>query len=140
MFNVVHQRVLRLANDGRRLDGEDLFTPAQGETIAAGQDQFAVRFHLHPSVKANRLSDGHAAMLLMPNKDVWTFDAHEDRIEIEESVYLAASDGPRRSAQIVIYGSAREVRRVRWSFACAIHASAAPGRRNARMADPQLPL
>jgi len=140
VFNVVHQRVLRLAGDGRRLDGEDLFTPAHGESIAPGQDQFAVRFHLHPSIKANRLSDGHAAMLLMPNKDVWTFDAHNQRIEIEESVYLAAPDGPRRTAQIVIYGSAREVTRVQWSFACAVHAAAAAGRRHARSADPQLPL
>jgi uncharacterized heparinase superfamily protein len=140
MFNVLHQRVLRLAADGRRLDGEDLFTPARGETIAVGHDQFAVRFHLHPSIKASRLSDGHAAMLLMPNKDVWTFDAHEDRIEIEESVYLAASDGPRRTAQIVIYGSAREVMRVQWSFAYATHAGAAVGARRARSADPQLPL
>jgi uncharacterized heparinase superfamily protein len=140
IFNVVHRRVLRLTGDGRRLDGEDLFTPAHGETIAAGHDQFAVRFHLHPSIKASRLSDGHAAMLLMPNKDVWTFDAHEDRIEIEESVYLAPSDGPRRTAQIVIYGSAREVMRVQWSFAYATHAGAAVGARRARSADPQLPL
>ena len=59
-----------LSTDGRRLDGEDVFTPAKGETVPAGRDQFAVRFHLHPSVKANRLADGHSAMLLMPNKEV----------------------------------------------------------------------
>jgi len=140
MFNVMHQRVLRLAGDGRRLDGEDIFTPARGETIAAGQDEFAVRFHLHPSIKASRLSDGHAAMLMTPNKEVWTFDAHEDRIEIEESVYLAAPDGPRRTAQIVIYGSARELTRVRWCFAFATHAGASVGARRARGAEPQLPL
>jgi uncharacterized heparinase superfamily protein len=79
-------------------------------------------------------------MLLMPNKDVWTFDAHEDRVEIEESVYLAASDGPRRTTQIVIYGSARDVMRVQWSFAYATHAGAAVGARRARGAEPQLPL
>ena len=32
-----------------------------------------------PSVKANRLTDGHGAMLMLPNKDVWTFNAYEDR-------------------------------------------------------------
>ena len=67
IFNVIHQRVLMLADDGRRLDGEDLFTPARGALIPADRDQFAVRFHLHPSVKANRLADGHSAMLAMPN-------------------------------------------------------------------------
>src|SRR6516225_9182924 len=96
IFNVIHQRVLMLAADGRRLDGEDSFTPARGALIPADRDQFAVRFHLHPSVKANRLYDGHRAMLAMPNREVWTFSAYEDRVDVEESVYLAGPDGPRR--------------------------------------------
>jgi uncharacterized heparinase superfamily protein len=140
IFNVVHRRVLRLTADGRRLDGEDQFTPARGETIPAGRDQFAARFHLHPSIKANRLSDGHSAMLLTPNKQVWTFTAHEDRVEIEESVYLAAPDGPRRTVQIVIYGRAHKLRPVRWSFAYATPAAATVGARLGRGEEPQLPL
>ena len=98
LFNVVHQRVLVLSTDGRRLDGEDLFTPASGQAIPADRDQFAVRFHLHPSIKANRVADGHGAMLLLPNKEVWTFNAYDDRVDLEESVYLAGPDGPRRTA------------------------------------------
>ena len=35
---------------------------------------------------------------------------------LEESVYLAGPDGPRRSVQIVIYGNARAVPRVHWTF------------------------
>ena len=143
-FNVVHQRVLLLASDGQRVDGEDVFTAAKGEMVSAGRDQFAVRFHLHPTVKATRLADGHSAMLLMPNKDVWNFSAYEDRIDIEESVYLAANDGPRRTVQLVIYGRARKVMRVQWTFAFT-HAApgaglaTAPARRG-RAEDPQLPL
>src|SRR4029078_4723547 len=82
-----------------------------------GKDQFAVRFHLHPSIKANRLADGHSAMLLMPNKEVWTFDGYEDPVGIEESVYLAGAQGPRRTSQIVIYGRARKAMRVQWTLA-----------------------
>jgi uncharacterized heparinase superfamily protein len=138
-FNVIHERVLLLSTDGRRLDGEDAFTPAQGDAMPAGRDQFAVRFHLHPAIKANRLADGHSAMLLMPNKDVWSFNAYEDRVDIEESVYLAANDGPRRTVQIVIYGRARKVMRVQWTFAA--HATAAAGgARRGRGEEPQLPL
>jgi uncharacterized heparinase superfamily protein len=138
-FNVIHERVLMLSADGQRLDGEDLFTPARGDSIPAGRDQFAVRFHLHPAVKANRLSDGHSAMLLMPSKDVWTFNAYEDRVDIEESVFLAANDGPRRTMQLVIYGRARKVMRVQWSFAAHTIAAAAPARRG-RGEEPELPL
>jgi uncharacterized heparinase superfamily protein len=137
-FDVIHQRSLMLAADGRRLDGEDVFTPALGEAIAAGRDQFAIRFHLHPSVKANRLSDTHGAMLVMSNKEVWTFTAYEDRIDLEESVYLAGNDGPRRTVQLVIHGRARNVMRVQWTFALSSPPSAAP--RRGRGEDLQLPL
>jgi len=141
IFNVIHQRVLMLAADGRRLDGEDSFTPARGALIPADRDQFAVRFHLHPSVKANRLSDGHSAMLAMPNKEVWTFSAYEDRVDIEESVYLAGADGPRRTVQLVIYGRARNTMRVQWTFAPhAVQGTGPAGPRRGRDDEPQLPL
>jgi uncharacterized heparinase superfamily protein len=117
-FGVVHQRLLRLAVDGRRLDGEDAFAPAKGEELPSDRaDEFAVRFHLHPSVRPKRLDDGHGVMLMMPNKEIWGFSAYDDDVEVEESVYLAGSDGPRRTAQIVVYGRARNVPRVRWTFA-----------------------
>src|SRR6188768_1664308 len=56
-FGVVHHRSFRLSADGKRLDGEDVFVPAHGESLPAKRgDGFAVRFHLHPTVKANRHS------------------------------------------------------------------------------------
>jgi uncharacterized heparinase superfamily protein len=139
LFNVIHQRTLLLAVDGTRLDGEDVFMPAKGESVPAGRDQFAVRFHLHPTVRATRLADGHSAMLLMPNKEVWSFSAYEDRVDIEESVFLAANDGPRRTVQIVIYGRARKVMRVQWTFALS-HGVPGGGLRRGRGDEPQLPL
>src|SRR5262249_52806999 len=102
-FGVIHRRAIMLAAQGNRLDGEDTFNP-NNDDISAEHDHFALRFHLHPSVKASRLQDSHGAMLVLPNKEVWTFNAYEDRIELEESVYLAGNDGPRRTLQIVIYG------------------------------------
>jgi uncharacterized heparinase superfamily protein len=116
-FGIIHQRALMLTAGGSKLEGEDVFMPMHGEVLPHGaQDEFAIRFHLHPAVKASRHSDGHGAMLVLPNKDVWTFDSHEDRVELEESVYLGGSEGPRRTVQIVIYGRARQVPRVHWTF------------------------
>jgi uncharacterized heparinase superfamily protein len=138
-FGVIHQRALKLAAEGTRVDGEDLFVPPDGDMLPQNaQDEFAVRFHLHPSIKANKLTDGHGVMLMLPNREVWTFSGHEDRVEVEESVYLSGPDGPRRTVQIVIYGRARKVPRVHWSFAHVTPAGAgAPLRRNE---DPELPL
>jgi uncharacterized heparinase superfamily protein len=124
-FGIVHQRTVVLAAARARLDGEDVFLPARGEALASdGKDAFAIRFHLHPSVRANRLSDGRGVMLTLPNKDVWTFSAPVDRVEIEESVHLAGRDGPRRTSQIVIHGHAHRTPRIPWSFAHTPQASA----------------
>jgi uncharacterized heparinase superfamily protein len=80
-------------------------------------------------------------MLQMANKEVWTFSAYEDKVDIEESVYLAGPDGPRRTVQLVIYGRARKVMRVQWSFAPhAAQAAGTGGTRRGRDEEPQLPL
>ena len=136
-FGVIHRRAIMLSADGSRLDGEDVFSP-EGQEISAEHDQFALRFHLHPSVKASRLQDSHGAMLTLPNKEVWTFSAYEDRIELEESVYLAGNDGPRRTLQIVIYGRARKVARVQWTFSMIAASPLAP--RRGRGEEPRPPL
>jgi uncharacterized heparinase superfamily protein len=137
-FGVVHQRSLRMEADGTRLDGEDQFLPARGDKFANGRpDEFAVRFHLHPAIRANRLTDGHGVMLMLPNREVWTFSAHEDFVELEESVHLAGRDGPRRTTQIVIYGHARQMPRVHWSFA---HVDPSAPVRRGIGEEPELPL
>ena len=138
-FGVVHERTVLLTSDGERLDGEDVFLPAKGDDVPAGRDQFALRFHLHPSIKVNRLTDSHGAMLILPNKEVWTFNTYDDRLELEESVYLAGSDGPRRTTQIVIRGRASEVPRVQWTFAHVPPGGSTVTRR-AHQEEPQLPL
>ena len=139
-FGVIHRRALRLSPDGHTLDGEDSFTPASGAVLPVSKpDGFAVRFHLHPLVKANRLSDGRGVILLLPDRELWTFSADGAAVQIEESVFLSGSEGPRRTVQIVIYGHARSQAAVRWSFR---HAPPAPplGARLERADEPELPL
>jgi uncharacterized heparinase superfamily protein len=137
-FGIIHERFVSLSADGYKLDGEDVFLPATGNALPEdAQDSFAVRFHLHPSIRANRLTDGRGAVLLLPNKDVWNLNAHEDVVAVEESVYLAGQDGPRRTQQLVIYGRAREVHRVHWTFS---HVpQLAPAARRGRNGEAELP-
>src|SRR5579864_3377260 len=139
-FGVVHRRVLMLSHDGVRLDGEDSLTPGPSGRIKGNETDYAVRFHLHPSVKASRLSDARGVMLVMPNRDVWTFEALDDKVELEDSVFLAGNDGPRRTAQIVIRQDSRHAPSIRWSFVrSSTSASATTAKRNARR-EPELPL
>ncbi|MCP4617929.1 MAG: heparinase [Bradyrhizobium sp.] len=139
-FGVIHRRVLMAAQDGARLDGEDTLSPAPGGKIKGAQADFALRFHLHPSVKASRLSDARGVMLVLPNRDVWTFEAMDDKVDLEDSVFLAGNDGPRRTAQIVIRQDCRQAASVRWSFVrSSTSAAQTNARRNARR-EPELPL
>ena len=111
-----------------------------GGRIKGDQTRFALRFHLHPSVKASRLSDARGVMLVLPNRDVWTFEALDDKVSLEDSVFLAGNDGPRRSAQIVIRQDSRRVPSIRWSFVrSTASASTTSAKRNARR-EPELPL
>jgi uncharacterized heparinase superfamily protein len=139
-FGVIHRRVLMAAQDGARLDGEDSLTPAPGSRIKGNNTDYALRFHLHPSVKASRLSDARGVMLVLPNRDVWTFEALDDKVELEDSVFLAGNDGPRRTSQIVIHQDSKQAASIRWSFTrSTTSASATTARRNARR-EPELPL
>ncbi len=142
-YGIVHERTLMLAADGTRFEGQDLFVAADGSPqVNTDQDRYAVRFHLHPSIKATRLTDGHGVLLIMPNKEVWTFSAGENRVELEDSVYLAGNDGPRRTAQIVVHGHARSAPRVIWRFQQANSGAVATAgtTRRARVEEPRLPL
>ena len=139
-FGVVHRRVLMIAQDGSRIDGEDTLSPAPGARIKGTETDYTLRFHLHPSVKASRLSDGRGVMLVLPNRDVWTFEALDDKVEVEDSVFLAGNDGPRRTAQIVIRQDSRHAPSVRWTFVRSTAAAtpAIPAKRNARR-EPESP-
>ena len=140
-FGILHERVLVLSTDGLRLEGEDIFLDPDGEPrLRSTRDEFAIRFHLHPTVRATRLTDGHGVMLMTPNKEVWTFGAYNDQVELEDSVYLAGSEGPRRTLQLVIRGHARDAARVQWLLQGYPAAGANGGARQADEEEPRLPL
>jgi uncharacterized heparinase superfamily protein len=142
-FGIVHERTVTLAADGTRFEGEDLFFAADGGTqIRTERDHYAVRFHLHPSVKATRLIDGHGVLLMTPGKEAWTFSAGEDQVQLEDSVYLASNESPRRTVQLVIRGRARTAPRVLWRFQQATAAALATAgtARRTREEEPRLPL
>jgi uncharacterized heparinase superfamily protein len=79
-------------------------------------------------------------MLVLPNREVWTFEALDDKVDLEDSVFLAGNDGPRRTAQIVIRQNAKQVSNVRWSFIRSTTSPAATSARRAARHEPELPL
>jgi uncharacterized heparinase superfamily protein len=139
-FNIIHRRVLTIAADGSRLDGEDTLSPPSGGRIKGGEADYALRFHLHPAVKANRLDDARGVVLVLPSREVWTFEAQDDKVDLEETVFLAGNDGPRRSLQIVVRQDAKHNATVRWSFSRSAGSPSATAARRSASRAPQLPL
>jgi uncharacterized heparinase superfamily protein len=76
-------------------------------------------------------------MLTLPNRDVWTFEANDHTVTVEESVYLAGPHGPQRTLQLVIYASARQSPTIAWSF---VQLDAGETNRLSRRPEPELPL
>jgi uncharacterized heparinase superfamily protein len=113
LFGLTHERRLFLSHDGTDFRGEDRLTPRDATTPSR---RFAVRFHLHPSVKVTRLADSTGALLKLPSGAIWRFRA-DAPLEVADSVYLGSGDAIRKSQQLVIAGaSGAEPVTVKWAL------------------------
>jgi uncharacterized heparinase superfamily protein len=103
-----HERDLYLAAIGQDFRGEDrIVSPSSG---------FALRFHLHPTVRAWQDRKGANILLMLPNQAAWKFTARGGRVSLEDSLFLATGARPQGCRQIVIRGEPQEASRVNWAF------------------------
>ena len=127
---LLHLRALTLEQGGTLLRGEDglaALTPKDRDTfdivrarLPAKSLPYAIRFHLHPDVRAEIDLGGNAVSIAVAPGEVWVFrHGPGATLSLEKSVYLdAARLTPRATKQIVLsarltgYGSA-----ISWSLA-----------------------
>lgn len=95
-FNLRHERRLYVSHDGTDVRGEDRLAAISGE---AQTRDYAVRFHLHPSVRVMKAGTG--VVLTLPGGATWRFSSDAD-LSIAESVYLAHANQIRKTQQIVL--------------------------------------
>jgi uncharacterized heparinase superfamily protein len=109
-LGAVHTRRLLLGADGNSLTGEDgIALSGTSASLPA-----VARFHLHPSVKPSLIREGEGALLALPSGEVWAFEASGLRVAIEESIFLAAADGRRRTEQLVVGFDAAHLPQIVW--------------------------
>ncbi len=95
-LGLTHARQLFLAADGEDLRGEDRLTGRAGQG-------FAIRFHLHPNVRASLTQDGNAVLLRLPGGIGWRLRTQGAVLSIAESIYLG--DGSvKKTRQVVLDG------------------------------------
>ncbi len=108
-FGLTYARQLFLAADGEDLRGEERLTGRPGAN-------FAVRFHLHPSVQASLAQDGGGAVLRLPSGMFWRLRVAGAEMSLGESVYLGSGEA-RKTQQVVLSGTVgAEGAAVRWAL------------------------
>ncbi len=118
-FGVTHRRRLYLDASGEDIRGEDRLDVgglAGASSEVAGR-AVAVRFHLHPDVRASAVQGGSAILLRLKGGKGWRFRASGAEIAMEDTVYLG-QDGPiRRSQQIVLSTTtSADGNVIKWAF------------------------
>jgi uncharacterized heparinase superfamily protein len=113
-YGVSHSRQILVAPSGNLISSEDKLTTRGLKSphgLIAGA--YAIRFHLHPSVKAQITGDGSAVTLILRNGETWRISSNAEETVIEESVLLADHRGPQATSQVVLGGMMGEAREVR---------------------------
>jgi len=114
-YGVSHARQILISPSGHLLSAEDKISAPRGlkspEGLIAGA--YAIRFHLHPSVKAQLMGDGKAVTLILRNGETWRISSNAEAIAIEDSVLLADQRGPQPTSQVVLSGMMGEAKELR---------------------------
>jgi uncharacterized heparinase superfamily protein len=117
-FGLAHRRLLYIASNGNDIRGEDTLirTGRTGGKANPGR-AFAVRFHLHPDVRASIADDGDSLLLRLPAGGGWRFRTSKGRPHLEDSIYLGTPGSQRRTHQIVVRGTiGTNGTTVKWRF------------------------
>ena len=106
-----HRRRIFVDASGNDIRGEDSLS-------GTGTRKFAIRFHLHPAVKASLVNSGASVLLRLSDGTGWCLRCKGGTASLQESVYLGKADEIRRSEQIVIAGATQQGdAHVKWAIA-----------------------
>jgi len=117
-WGLVHHRMIYIDRASDELRGEDSLSPVRPGAGQMRVAPLAIRFHLHPQVRASLARDGRSVLIQGPTAKGWWLRNDAAEVSIEPSVHY--EDGqPRRTSQIVLRGqvAADAGGRVRWKLA-----------------------
>lgn len=104
-FGLIHHRRLFMAGSGDELRGEDRLSALDSAAPSGdpANRAFAVRFHLHPAVRASLVQNGAAVLLRLSGGTGWRLRASGARLDLAESIYFGRG-GAKRTQQVVLSG------------------------------------
>lgn len=112
---LVHQRRIYVSPDGHDIRGEDTL---ERRVFSGRPHHYAIRFHLHPTVKVSMVSGGSEALLKTKSGTGWRFFASGSyNVRLEDSIYLGKGAEPRKTKQIVLEGeTTAPMTTVKWAI------------------------
>ena len=114
-FGLAHRRAVYASADGGDWRGEDTLEPV----TPAGTTRrvFAVRFHLHPRVRATLAQDNATVLIRLPDKSGWRFRVRGGQAQLAPSVHIADGRTVQNCEQIVVTGATgAQGAQVRWAL------------------------
>lgn len=116
-FGIRYQRSLTLDSNGDRLFGQEWFTgPNKSGMRYTTKDKVALRFHLHPDIKASLSASGETCLLETREGEQWRFDCPGFQVELAESIFFANLPAPKPTWQIVIHTKAYDNPEINWAL------------------------
>lgn len=116
-FGIRHQRTLTLDNNGDRLFGQEWFSgPKKANMRYTTKDIVALRFHLHPDIKASLDVSGETCLIETRDGEQWRFDCPGFKVELEESIFFANVPTPKPTWQIMIHTKAYDNPEINWAL------------------------
>ena len=115
-FGLNHERRILLSHSGSIIQGTDRFLQQENkQTRAHPNNNIAIRFHIHPSVRVDFNQDGLIELSSQDN-DTWIFSCRDIAPVLEDSIFFAGSRGPVRAKQIVLSFGVNDLPEVNWQL------------------------
>ena len=109
VFDLEHSRKVEVLRNEEGVIGSEIIS-------TSGELDFAVRFHLHPTVTVSLAQGGSSALIKLKKGGGWRLSASGADMQIEDSIYLG-SGKPKRTSQIVLTGRTnRGSMVIKWSI------------------------
>ena len=114
-FSLDHIRSISVTRDGTEIRGKDRFKSIKLQV--KNPPDFDIRFHLHPSVKAELNKEGTEVILTLESGEKWEFTSGGAALKLSDSLYLGAVENFQATQQIILTGYIdKKLREVEWEF------------------------
>ena len=108
-FGLSVKRTLKIKKDGLQIIGSDIILALRTNNK---KNSFEIRFHLMPEISCLFTNNDKQIIIKSKSGSAWYLRSLNNKLRIDESLYLGSGDKPLATKQIVIYGNASKIKNI----------------------------